>query len=64
MNIRISNIFSTNIIGIYHPPNTDDGKYYCDILRDNILSRFQSSHNILLCGDANINLYLCNSTNL
>ena len=56
VNIQISNIFSLNIIGIYRPPNTDDGRYFCDILRDNILSKFQSSHNIMLCGDTNINL--------
>ena len=64
MNIRISIFFSVDVVDIYRPPHTDDGKYFCDILQDNILSKFQSSHNIMLCDLCNLyhtNINLCDN---
>ena len=56
VNVKISPNYTIHIVGYYRPPSASV-EAFCNILDDQILTSFNTRDNILLTGDANINLF-------
>jgi len=55
VNVNLSSRNSITIVGLYRPPSVSV-ESFCDLLRDDILSKLATNQNFLIGGDANINM--------
>lgn len=59
VSVRLSARVCVTVVGFYRAPNNASINQFCDILRDNVLSHFSPSQQVVIGGDANIDLF-CN----